>query len=695
MPTQRQDHFTAAMLTRILIVGVEATTQGHYRLRYLPIPTKPLAAVQPELSSIPPSETARQPTSKARGKPKPRIATAGLALCQKYLICPGICFSVRLNLSDASCPTVTWLEAIQLPNHHYSLALPSIVEHLPYPIDHQALEKALFNIGKYPALLARLLNSATPAMLENYVDQYSALKLHQAWQTRKALEAAVLHLSSLNLPTRLAPNLCKVQLPLTGSITTQRLALDIQTRTCATQDCFFYTETKILLYLTHARSQGISLVDRTHLVAALQSTADCIDHALGRLETNTSIKVVNSNVILSNEYYLELSLNSALTLIESYAPLPVFYEYEIGDCVERASLLRRERPNSIASAAIYQCFNNRVSTVYISPITMRENLLPILSSVSQQLLNSRPLIITPAANSLKHELEAYGTVIALTNFSHYNLGSDDAIIIALDADSYSKHEFLTLLRGVAPGHRLLIQGTSYSGHLRFGSKVQHQISNAYPLISLSDTTFASSGSSEINHLTTTSQTRSHVYFDVSLHYLFRLILKTDAVAFVPSQRQANKLNNMLHKWRQPTSSLSVRTTGSEFYIGDRVMFLRPSPPLDFEKYPIGVILSIQETTILLKFNDTYLPITATAFINSKPSPCYFISIEHFTRTTIAKCILVVPKARQFTSDYIQLACQHSSKSIGVAYGIDNLTITLPQALSITHQTMMNIIPHLV
>lgn len=683
------------MLTRILIVGVEATPQGHYRLRYLPILTEPLAAVQPELSSIPRSETACQPTSKHQGKPKPKIATAGLALCQKHLVCPGLCFSVRFNFSDASGPTVTWLEAIQLPNHHYSLAVPSIVEHLPYPIDHPALEKALFNIGKYPALLARLLNSATPAMLENYIDQYSALKLHQAWQARKGLEAAVLHLSSLNLPTRLAPNLCRVQLPLTSSITTQRLALDIQTRTCATQDCFFYTETRILLCLTHARSQGISLVDRTHLVAALRTTAERIDHAVARLETNSSIKVVNSNVILSNEYYLELSLNSALTQIESYAPLPVFYEYEIGDCVERASLIRRERPNSLASAAIYQCFNYRVSTVYISPVTMRQNLLPLVASVSQQLLDSRPLIITPAANSLQNELEEYGTVVALTNLSHSHLGSDDAIIIALDADSYSKHEFLTLLRCVAPGHRLLIQGTSYSGDLCFGSKVQHLISNAYPFISLSDTTFASSGSCGINDLTTTSKTRSHVYFDVNLHYLFRLILRTDALAFVPSQGQANKLNKMLHKWRQPTSSFSVRTTGLEFYIGDRIIFLRPKPPLDFEKHPIGVILSIQEKTILLKFNDTYLPITAMTFMNSKPSPCYFISMAHFKRTTIAKCILVAPNAHQLTSDYVKLACQHSNKSIGVAYGIENFTITLPQTLSITQQTMMNIIPSLV
>lgn len=99
--------------------------------------------------------------------------------------------------------------------------------------------------------------------------------------------------------------------------------------------------------------------------------------------------------------------------------------------------------------------------------------------------------------------------------------------------------------------------------------------------------------------------------------------------------------------------------------------------------------------MLLKFNDTYLPITATTFINSKPSPCYFISMEHFKRKAIAKCIVVVPKARHLTSDYIKLACQHSNKSIGVAYGIDNFTITLPQALSITQQTMMNFIPSLV
>ncbi|MFJ2385891.1 hypothetical protein [Pseudomonas koreensis] len=611
------------------------------------------------------------------------------------MIVPGLCFFVRLKFSGASTPTVTRLEGAPLPKHQYSLAVPGIVERLPHPIDDQLLSKALLKISEYPALLARLLDSPTPAMLENYIDQYSALKLHQAWQARKALEATVLHLSSLNLPSRLAPNLCSVQLPLTSPITKQRLALDIQTSTLSTQACFFRTETKLLLCLTHARSQGVSLVDRDQLIITLKSTAACVDQVLSRLEANTSLKLIDSRVMLSNEYYLESSLHDALTQIESYELPPQFYHYEIHDCVERVSLQRRESPNSSISAAVHQCLNYRISTVYTSPTTMLYDLLPLLSLASQQIFNSRPIIIAPAAYCIEQDATPYGTVVALAHLKSYRSRPDDTIIIALDADTYSKCEFLTLLRGVTASHRLLIHGTSYSGLPDFVSKVQYLISHAYPFITLNDSSLANSALYPVTHLATGDEKPStRVYFDIDLHYLFILLIRAKAVAFVPSMRQALKLSKLLHTRIKRTTGPSIRTCEKEFFTGDRIIFLRPQAPLDFEINPIGIILSVQETNVLIDFSGTYLPITAATFINSNPNPCYFLSIEQFKRTRTERSIVILPKSGQPNPHYMQLAYLRSNTTIGVSYGINNLTITSPKTLPIANQTMMNIIPRL-
>lgn len=685
------------MLTLILIIGVEGTSQGHHRLRYLTAEALQSASTQP------PSDSDQStPAPLAASKLRPRVTTASLTLCNGHLISPGLCFSVQLNFSGGSTPKVTWLEEVLLPKHHYSWAIPGIVERLPLPIDHQKLTRALLKIGEHPALLARLLDSPTPAMLENYFDQYSALKLHHAWHARKALEAAVQHLSSLNLPTRLAPNLCGVPLPLTSQFTRQRLALDIQTRVLSTQADFFRTETKLLLWLTYARSQGVSLVDREQLTTTLKITDNCVNQALSRLEANTSVKLIDSKVMLSTEYYLESSLYDALTLVESFALPPQFYGYEIDDCVERATLQGKELPNSSISAVIRQCLNNRISTVYTNPFTMLRDLLPLLSLVSQQLFDSRPIIVAAAASGIEQIAAPYGTVIALAHLKSCRFNPDDTVIIALDADTYSKHELLTLLRCMTSGHRLLIHGTSYSGLPDFVSKAQYLISHAYPFITLNDgyptyngTSLTSSERSPIDRLTNGGIKQStRVYFDIDLPYLFRLLLRTKAVALIPSTHQALKLSKLLHTRRKRTTGPSFKAIGLDFFVGDRIIFLVPQPPLDFERNPIGIIISIQETTVLLNFSGTYLPITAEVFIKSNPSPCYFLSTDQFKRTTIEKLIIIASKNEQSNSYFMQLTHHRSNIKLGIAYGINNVKITQPKTLPIAHQTMMNIIPNL-
>lgn len=682
------------MLTPILVIAVEATSQGHYRIRYLPVSTAPDSSAHPASDQV---------STPAASRLKPKVATVSLTLCSGHLISPGLCLSVRLNFSGNSNPTVTHLADMALPKHLYSWAIQNVVDSLPLPINHQLLTRALLKIGEHPALLARLLDSPTPAMLEYYFDQYSALKLHQAWHARKALEAAVQHLSSLNLPTRLAPNLCSVQLPLTSQITYQRLVLDVQTKVLSTQEDFFRIETRLLLWLTYARSQGVSLVDRDQLITTLKSSADCIGHALMRLEANRSVKLVNSKVMLSTEYYLELSLQDALTRVESYSPPPQFYAYEIDDCVERASLQRRTPPSSSVSAVIRQCLNHRISTVYTSPATMLRELVPLLSLISQQLLNSRPIIVAPAAYAVEQAAAPYGEVVALAHLKTCNFSPKDTIIIALDADTYSKYELLTMLNAMTASHRLLIHGTSFSGLPHFVSKTQHLISRAYPFITLNDELFTINAGSRNNiehvateHLRTSYKMQStRVYFDIDLSYLFRLLIKTKAVAFVPSSRQALKLSRLLHTRRKRTTGPSFKIAGAEFFAGDRVIFFRPQQTLNFDRNPIGVILSVQKDTVLLSFSGALLPITAEAFINSNPSPCYFLSTDQFKRTLIEKSIIIFHKGSQADNHYMLTANYRSNIKVGIVYGVKNLTINQPRRLPIEDQTMTNFIPNLI
>ncbi|MEG5266578.1 hypothetical protein TRP66_20030 [Pseudomonas sp. JDS28PS106] len=551
-------------------------------------------------------------------------------------------------------------------------------------------------------------------MLENYFDQYSAFKIHQVWHVRKDLEAAVLHLSFLNFPTRLAPILCRAPMPLKSPITHQRLALDIQTRILVSPAEFFRTETKLLLWLTYARSRGVSLVDREYLSAILRGSGDAVDHALTRLQANSSVKLIGSNVMLSNEYYLESSLHNALTNVESFSPPPQFYEYEIDNCLERVSLQRREAPNPSISEVIRQCLNNRISTVYTSPLNMLHKLLPLLSVASQQLFDSRPIIIAPAALEIEKFSIPYGVVVASKNLNKAIFSRNEAIIIALDADTYSKYEILTLLRGMTSRHRLLIHATSYSGLPDFVSKTQHLISLAYPFITVYAASASNVSSStrddmpltlsvrgmhnesdSIDHVDMDNKKQStKVYFDIELSRLFTLLLRTQALALVPSNRQAVMLSKLLHTRRKPKAGPSIKSFGLTFTPGDRVIFLKAWGPLEFETNPIGFILSIQETTVLLKFSDTYLSVTVEVFLRSNPSPCYFLSVSNFKRKKIEKSIIIAPKNGQHDCHYMQLAHYRSNMSIGVIYGIKNLNITLPATLPIERQTMMNIIPSL-
>lgn len=185
-----------------------------------------------------------------------------------------------------------------------------------------------------------------------------------------------------------------------------------------------------------------------------------------------------------------------------------------------------------------------------------------------------------------------------------------------------------------------------------------------------------------------------MYFDIDLPHLFRLLLRIKAVALVPSTRQALKLSKLLHTRRKRTTGPSIKTVELAFFPGDQIIFLAPRGPLEFERNPIGFILSIQETTVILKINETYLPITVEVFLSSNPSPCYFLSADQLKRAAVDKSIIIVPTNGQY-DHYMQLADHRSNMKIGVIYGIKNLTITIPKTLPIERRTMMDIIPRLV
>lgn len=654
------------MLTTILILSAEITVYGDYRVRYVPLEGTPSPKVEHTHSP----------------KLKTRTALVSLMLCRGCLVTPGLCFSVEFRVAGSSTRRVTSLSNSRLHVNHYSFVLPDIVERLTLPVNHRLLGNTLSNLAQYPALLARLLDSPTPTMLENYIDQYSALKLHQAWHARKSLESAVLHLASLDIQTRLAVNLCKVGLPLTRTITEQRLALDIQTRCLSAQSNHFQTETRILLYLTHMRGNGVSLVCRDQIKKAVKAFAKEIDTALARLEANSAIKIVDSTVMLFNEYLLETSLHEALISIESFGLPPQFYFYEIDDCVERASLQKKSLKDPEISKAIHQCLNSIISTVYAAPEDTLNRVIPLLSKVSLHLFNSPLTIVTPVTYGLENKIAAYGAPLSSALLSTDLIKISNTVIFVLDADSLSKYEFTALLQRLSPNHRLILQASPYCGVPNFVSKVQHLISRAYPAITL------------MQELTPRRRS-SHVYFNMKLSYIAKLLIKTKALAIVPSARCAYKLNNYIHKKINRARTPSANSVNFQFHQGDRIIFLRPQPPLNHGTTAICILLAAENSQMTLDFNGTYITVTADFFHNCNPAPCYFISTQSLKTNTIEKIFIIRPSDCERHEHYMQLAVYKSKNILGVIYSLDTYTITSPKTISITQQAMMNIIPGLV
>lgn len=675
------------MLTDILILDCKQTIHGYASIKYI--------IINNTISTG--ADTTNTPTWTAR------TAITTLKNNAGHLLSPGICYSVEIGLTNEPKPTISWRQPIPLPIDFYLPALLSILKNLPISVDIEIVQAKLSSLGKFPQLLARLLDPQDSEMLEGYLDYHHALKVHNAWKIRRTLEESMLHLAHLTIPENLAKVLCRVQYPLTREVTHQRLALNIQNKLLADPLSGFYDETRIILHLTWVRSRGVTLIALPDIKKTLGMAANNLEKAIHRLECNLTIRKIGSYVILTTDYFTEVSIHKALVDITKNDYLPFFFSYEIEECIERVERLAGTHITKDGKAVLKQSLHNRISTLYTASPRILLAFLDSLSQTYQTLLNLKPTIILPSPLTSDNEIQQQASLISLSSL-HNMLPLRNQLVIALDADTYTKAELLTVLQSAGSGTRILFHATSHPVPPSCTSRAQLMIARAHPFINTADMPLITSRKTttvnpatrleHAQHIHHTQHTeRTKIFFNKSKYLLLKLAAKTDSILLVPSQNLALKLNRKLHRMNTRPGITLVKTSKYSFCSGDRIIFYKPSPNLAFERYPIGILRAAQDERILIDFNGELTVISAQAFLASAPTPCYALSLEQFKNMHIAKSIVLAPNPCD--GSFLNAAYTRSERVVGVFYGVARLRVAMSRRLPIDEQTMLDIVPRLI
>lgn len=675
------------MLTDILILDCKQTIYGHALIKYI--------------TKIKATNAKKDIKSTSTWKARTAITTFNSSV--GHLHAPGIFYTVNIGLNNEGKPTIGWRQPLPLPVDFYLPALLSIMKSLPISIDIEMVQAKLSSLAKFPQLLARLLDSHDSEMLEGYLDHYYALKIHNVWKCRRNLESSILHLAHLALPEKLAEMLCRVQMPLIGEITHQRLALNIQNKLLSNPLSDFRDETNIMLHLTRARSKGATLIALPDMMNALRMAPKKLEKAIRRLESNLTIKKIGNQIILATDYFTETSIHEAILNIAKKDYLPFFFSHEIEQCIEQVERLAGVHISKYGKAILSQSLNHRISTLYTDSPRLLLEFLGSLSQTYQVMLGIKPTLILPSPLTCGSELEKQASLLSLRSL-HNMAPFHNQLIIALDADTYTKTELLTVLQIADSGTRILFHATSRSHSWPYASKAQSLIARAHPFIDTVDTplitfrktiaVYPVTPPEDTQHPRIQREASTRIYSKKSKYYLYRLVIKTGSIILAPSQSLALKLNKKLHRIDTRTSLILVKTQKYSFRLGDRIIFLQPDQSLTYERYPTGILRAAQNDRILIDFNGQLTVISAQVFLASAPTPCYALALEQFKNMRIPKSIVLAPNLSGDDA-FLNAAYTRSERVVGVFYGVTRLKVAMIDRLPMDEQTMLDIVPRLI
>ncbi|WP_448118185.1 hypothetical protein [Pseudomonas serbica] len=587
-------------------------------------------------------------------------ATISQKLYHSYQIYRGSTFQAEITTPFSLSAQIVSLFTLPLPIEFYPAALNICCKDIPMLDDRAQTLRKLKSLSRFPQRLSRYLDAASPDLLETVVGFQNAYKIHYSWSQRITL--GLMH------GFQRSRNMC---ISFCGSITKGSITLPQKT----------------LQLLLHKRHQEISILTKAEICNNLNIDLPSLMEALNTLALYRTIIIHRDYVMLTGEFFLQNAIRSHLHSKFSDIHGATFFSYEIDNALERILLLLRASIHTSYRMMIQNCINFKINCICGLQLSRLRTIIPILSSVNDQLLGANFLVITPSNFAYNGLLPAEVKTISIQQLHRYAsvLVPSNTLVLALDSDTYSNADLYVLLGYLTSTARLILHSSQPNHNDIYFGKLFYVLISQNPITTIPSTARALSNSKDLH----TTFNSSEVLFDQTLEDIVRLIVSSNAVGCTPTYGQAKKLNRLLQKRIAASSNLLIDFNRFHFYSFDRFIFLDSLPDCKISKFSYGTILDATDSTVIIKIENTTTSMSFSDFIALKPELAYFLPMRYLKRLYIDEAIILTGPTRELVP-YVTRAISRS-KSYKIVY-MRNFRITSEQLLPFSERKVMNIIP---
>ena len=587
-------------------------------------------------------------------------ATISQKLYHSYQISRGSTFQAEITTPFSFSAEIVSLFTLSLPIEFYPAALNICCKDISMLDDRVQTLRKLKSLSRFPQRLSRYLDAASPASLETVVGFQNAYKIHFSWSQR--ITFGTMHGFQDSRKS------CKSS---SDSITKDGIALP----------------QKILQLLLHKRSQEVTIFTSSEICKNLSIDLPSLAEALNTLALYRTIIVLRDYVMLTGEFFIQNEIRFHLHSKFSDIHGATFFSYEIDNALERILLLLRASIHTSYRMMIHNCINFKINCVCGLQLSHLRTIIPILSSVNDQLLGANFLVITASNSAYNGLLPADVKTICIEQLYRDAsvLAPSNTLVLALESDTYTNADLCVLLGYLTSTARLILHSSQPDHSDIYFGKLFYVLVSQYPKTTIPPTARGLSNSKDL--LTTFNS--SEVLFDQTLEDIFRLIVSSNAVGCTPTYGLAKKLNRLLQNRIAALSNLIIDFNRYYFYKLDRVIFLASSPDYRISKFSYGKIIDATDSTVNIEIENSTISISFKDFVALKPELAYFLPMRNLKRIHIEEAIILTGNSQEF-APYVTRAITRS-KSYKIVY-IRDFQITAEQILPFSERRVINVIP---
>lgn len=587
-------------------------------------------------------------------------ATISQKLYHSYQIYRGCTFQAEITTPFGLSAQIVSLFTLPLPIEFYPAALNICCKDISMLDDRALTLRKLKSLSRFPQRLSRFLDAASPASLETVVGFHNAYKIHFSWRNRTTF--GMMH------GLQDSRKMCKSS---SDSITKGGITLP----------------QKILQLLLHKRSQEVSILTSSEICKNLNIDPPSLAEALNTLVLYRTIIVHRDYVMLTGEFFIQNEIRSDLNSKFSDIHSATFFSYEIDNALERILLLLRDSIHPSYRMMLHNCINFKINCICGLQLSHLRTIIPILSSVNDQLLGANFLVITASNSACNGLLPADVKTISIEQLHRDAsvLVLSNTLVLALDSDTYSNADLCVLLGYLTSTARLILHSSQPNHSDIYFGKLFYTLVSQHPKTTIPPTARGLSNSKDLH----TTFNSNEVLFDQTLEDIVRLIVSSNAVGCTPTYGQAKKLNRLLQKRIAASSNLLIDFNRFHFYSFDRFVFLDSLPDCKISKFSYGTILDATDSTVLIEIENTKTSMSFSDFIALKPELAYFLPMRYLKRLHVDEAIILTGPIRELVP-YVTRAMSRS-ESYKIVYMRD-FRITSEQILPFSGRKVMNIIP---